>query len=71
LKKSSKLSEISLNRKKECKRIRLNIGGQIFITYKSTLKLMTQSRLANLTETNSDYDRVKKVFKLGNIRLYF
>ena len=50
-----------MNKKNECKRIRLNIGGQIFETYKSTLRLIIESRLANLTETNSDYDEIKKV----------
>ena len=49
------------HKKKECKRVRLNIGGQIFETYKATLKLIHESRLANLTETNSDYNESKKV----------
>ena len=44
------------------KRVLLNIGGQRFETYKSTLNLIMESRLANLTVTNSDYDPIRKEF---------
>ncbi len=40
------------------KRITLNIGGVRFETYYGTLKLIEESRLAQLTETNSDFDPV-------------
>ena len=40
------------------KRVTINIGGVRFETYKTTLMLIQESRLANLTETNSDYDPV-------------
>lgn len=46
----------------ENKRIVINIGGTRFETYASTLKLIPESRLANLSETNSDYDPEKKEY---------
>lgn len=46
------------------KRVKINVGGQIFETKQTTLKLFLESRLANLSETNSDYDPKKKVFFL-------
>jgi hypothetical protein len=42
--------------------VMLNIGGIRFETYSSTLKLIPESRLANLTETNSDYDPIKNEY---------
>lgn len=42
-------------------RVRLNVGGQIFETNKITLKLFADSRLANLSEANSNYDPMKRV----------
>lgn len=42
-------------------RVRLNVGGQIFETNKMTLKLFADSRLANLSEANSNYDSMKRV----------
>jgi potassium voltage-gated channel Shaw-related subfamily C protein 1 len=40
----------------------LNIGGQRFETYRSTLGLIEESRLANLSVTNSNYDPLKKEY---------
>ena len=40
------------------KRVTLNVGGIRYQTYTSTLKLISESRLANLNETNSDYDPI-------------
>ncbi len=44
------------------KRITLNIGGIRYQTYSSTLKLISESRLANLNESNSDYDPVNNEY---------
>ncbi len=44
------------------KRIIINIGGVRFETYKNTLKLVEESRLANLSETNSDFDSINNEF---------
>ena len=44
------------------KRITLNIGGIRYQTYSSTLKLISESRLANLNESNSDYDPINKEY---------
>jgi hypothetical protein len=44
------------------KRVVINVGGVRFETYKSTLKLINESRLANLTPTNSDYDPIRKEY---------
>jgi hypothetical protein len=44
------------------KRLMINVGGTRFETYASTLKLIPESRLANLTETNSDYDPIKNEY---------
>jgi hypothetical protein len=41
------------------KRIIINVGGSRFETYLATLKLLSDSRLANMSPTNSDYDPVK------------
>jgi hypothetical protein len=38
------------------KRIIINVSGVRYETYTSTLKLIPESRLANLSATNSDYD---------------
>jgi hypothetical protein len=43
-------------------RIVINVGGVRFETYKSTLDLISESRLANLTLTNSDYDPARKEY---------
>ena len=47
---------------KDKKRIVINCGGVRFETYKSTLILLNESRLANLSETNSDYDPEKNEY---------
>jgi hypothetical protein len=39
-------------------KVTLNIGGVRYETYKKTLKVIQESRLANLTETNSDFDPI-------------
>jgi hypothetical protein len=44
------------------KRIVLNVGGERFETYRSTLKLIKDSRLGNLSFTNSEYNPVSKEF---------
>ena len=44
------------------KRIFINVGGIRYETYKSTLKLIKESRLANLSSTNSDYDPVRNEY---------
>jgi hypothetical protein len=44
------------------KRIIINIGGVRFETYKNTLKLVEESRLANLSETNSDFDPINNEY---------
>jgi hypothetical protein len=46
----------------QSKRVVINVGGVRFETYKSTLKLINESRLANLTPTNSDYDPIRKEY---------
>ena len=42
--------------------IKINIGGTRFQTYKSTLNLICDSRLALLSESNSDYDPILKEY---------
>jgi hypothetical protein len=44
------------------KRVIINVGGERFETYRSTLKLLKESRLSNLSITNSDYDSNRKEF---------
>lgn len=44
------------------KRVTINVGGVRFETYKETLKLISESRLANLSPTNSDYDSIRKEY---------
>lgn len=46
----------SFAKKSSNKRITINIGGVRFETYYGTLKWVEESRLAHLTETNSDFD---------------
>jgi hypothetical protein len=41
------------------KRVVINCSGVRFEVYKETLNLISESRLANLTETNSDYDSIR------------
>jgi len=41
------------------KRVVINCSGVRFEVYKETLNLISESRLANLTETNSDYDPIR------------
>jgi len=41
------------------KRVLINCSGVRFEVYKETLNLISESRLANLTETNRDYDPVR------------
>ena len=50
---------VDLNMKK---RVTINVGGIRYETYKNTLKLIPESRLANLSETNSDYDPIKREY---------
>ena len=47
-----------LCKKNRNNRILINVGGVRFETYQSTLKLIPESRLANLNHINSDYDPV-------------
>lgn len=44
------------------KRIVINVGGVRFETYKTTLSLIDDTRLACLNETNSDYDSIRNEF---------
>jgi hypothetical protein len=44
------------------KRVIINVGGIRYETYSNTLKLIPESRLANLSETNSDYDPIKNEY---------
>lgn len=41
------------------KRITINVGGTRFETYRTTLKLLPESRLAQMTPTNSDFDSTR------------
>jgi hypothetical protein len=52
--KKQRLNTGSLN-----KRVSLNVSGIRYETYRSTLNLIPESRLANLSATNSDYDPVR------------
>ena len=40
----------------------INVGGVRFQTYKSSLKLMSKSRLANLSPASNDYDPVRNEY---------
>lgn len=44
------------------KRLVINVGGVRFETYRETIKLLSETRLANLSKTNSDYDPVRNEF---------
>lgn len=44
------------------KRVTINVGGIRYETYSNTLKLIPESRLASLSETNSDYDPTKNEY---------
>lgn len=44
------------------KRVVINIGGVKFETYRTTLNLISESRLAHLSPTNSDYDPVRQEY---------
>ncbi|CAF0876814.1 unnamed protein product, partial [Brachionus calyciflorus] len=46
----------------ENKKLTINVGGVRFETYRETIKLIPESRLANLSKTNSDYDPVTGEF---------
>ena len=46
------------NNNNDYQKVTLNIGGVRYETYKKTLKVIQESRLANLTETNSDFDPI-------------
>lgn len=59
--KASDLSIFNLSNTKT-KRVVINVGGIRFETYSNTLKLVPESRLANLTETNSDYDPIRNEY---------
>lgn len=41
------------------KRIMINVGGTHFETYRSTLRLLPETRLAQLSPTNSDFDPIR------------
>ena len=41
------------------KRIIINVGGTRFETYRSTLRLLPETRLAQLSPTNSDFDPIR------------
>ena len=49
----------SYQRPKNNRRIVINVGGIRYETYRTTLKLISESRLANISPTNSDYDPIK------------
>ena len=59
--KSNLAGKKRFDQKSENRRVTLNIGGQIFQTYINTLLLFGDSRLSNLSKTNSNYDSLKKV----------
>ena len=44
------------------KRVIINVSGIRYETYFNTLKLLPNSRLANLNESNADYDPIKKEY---------
>ena len=44
------------------KKITINVGGIRYETYHETLKTITDSRLANLSKTNSDYDPIRNEY---------
>ena len=57
------LNFISLeNQTSERLRVVINVGGIRFETYKKTLSLIDDTRLAYLNETNSEYDPIKNEF---------
>lgn len=60
--KSSKLNlkNSSINRQNHF--IKLNVGGTLFQTYKRTLSLISDSRLALISESNSDYDHERNEY---------
>ena len=60
LKRLSGLKNSSTSRQNQI--IKLNIGGTTFQTYKRTLNLISDSRLARITESNSDFDQEKNEF---------
>ena len=53
---------ISALNRAENQRVVINVGGTRFETYKSTLNLISESRLANLSPINSDYDPVRNEY---------
>jgi hypothetical protein len=46
----------------EDERVIINVSGTRFETYKITLELVSESRLAHLSPTNSDYDPIKREY---------
>lgn len=50
------------NKNSNSKRLIINVGGVRFETYRETLKLLSETRLANLSKTNSDFDPVINEF---------
>jgi hypothetical protein len=59
---SNNLTDVQTILNETNKRITINIGGIRFETYKNTLNLIEESRLANLSETNSDYDSINNEY---------
>lgn len=59
---SNNLTDVQTILNETNKRITINIGGIRFETYKNTLNLIEESRLANLSETNSDYDPINNEY---------
>ena len=54
--------ELKAKSKNLNKKVCINVGGVRFEAYKETLKLISESRLANLSRTNSDYDPIKNEY---------
>jgi hypothetical protein len=54
-----KSKQQSYHHRYHSRKVVINVGGQRFETYRTTLKLIGESRLANITPTNSDYDPIK------------
>ena len=57
-----KIKTTRYHHRNDNKRITINVGGIRYETYTKTLKLIPESRLANLSETNSSYDPIRKEY---------
>ena len=56
------LHEVGISNEANNERIVINIGGVRFETYKNTLKFIEDSRLAYMSEQNSDYDPIQNEY---------